>query len=1154
MASKTKIDSTVNSGRSKVTVTTAGVMSAGISRKRIPSTTGGSTPESPVKTRISDGSPAYTSLSTPESSPASLSAKANRLYQEAKTQMEQSGNIKTSIKETVLSNLAGMYEIILRLSESRQTLHAQLEKARAESTATLLKREREHAEQLTKAHKLRTVTSTESPPTIDLINELIENLQDHAKTVVECKQHTIMLTEQLKQTPQNNNLERTYAQAVGSQGILKRHVGTRVVQRNNNRTKPVKAAIVVFDENVEIIESPTLTTENIAVAILKTNEWTMGVISIYMEDYMPIEPYLDNIKAIVRTIGTTKILLGGDSNAWSTWWGSVTEDHRGEALSGTLEELNLQILNIGNEPTFDTIRGGKHYKSHVDITACTLELLGVVNDWRIDKHVTSSDHNAIRFNIKLKRPTQDRQRSTTRIFNTKKANWLLFKEELTNQIKRRNIDKNEINNIVTKKALELMIENYIDGVKKTCEKTISLIKFKNRPKIIWWNEDLEKLKRDMNTKKRRIQCAAPSRKIWVVNEFLLAKGKYEEEVIKAQTESWNNFCTKQDSESMWDSIYRVMAKTTKRYEDQPLVRNGIALSVDESVKWLTETFFPDDREEDDNAEHQLTRLTASKPDSKATDKMDPPFTMAELNYVINTFNPKKAPGPDGLTADICSVVISQEPEVFLNIANKCLQLSHFPIPWKEARVIVIRKPGKDNYLAPKSHRPIGLLSVMGKMLEKMFIRRIIWHLQPQANPRQYGFVPQRSTEDALYDLLKHIRQNLTKKLINVIVSLDIEGAFDSAWWPAIQCRLAEKRCSIGGPTFWNILLDPLLDGLEKRGVYCQAFADDVVLIFSGGTSSVIQDNANNILAYVHEWGVKNKLKFAPHKTKAMIITKKLKYETPHIQMGGTEITLVEEMKLLGLTIDHKLTFQKHVQLVCRKAANIYKQLARTAKIEWGLNPGIIRTIYVAVVEPIILYAAIAWATASEKITIQKQLNVIQRGFAQKMCKTYRTVSLNAALLLSRLLPLDLRVQEAASLYKAKKGEPQERIGYRKIEGRVCFLKAQHPAKEVEITYECLEDTQPETLRKHNIMGDQIYTDGSKIEECVCDSQKEESVEHLLLEYPKYLQDRFKLEMVTNMQPKKENISKLLACKKHRNRFITYCIDIAKDVINRNKTK
>ncbi|CAK1578889.1 unnamed protein product [Parnassius mnemosyne] len=227
--------------------------------------------------------------------------------------------------------------------------------------------------------------------------------------------------------------------------------------------------------------------------------------------------------------------------------------------------------------------------------------------------------------------------------------------------------------------------------------------------------------------------------------------------------------------------------------------------------------------------------------------------------------------------------------------------------------------------------------------------------------------------------------------------------------------------SIGGPTFWNILLDPLLDGLEKRGVYCQAFADDVVLIFSGGTSSVIQDNANNVLAYVHEWGVKNKLKFAPHKTKAMIITKKLKYETPHIQMGGTEITLVEEMKLLGLTIDHKLTFQKHVQLVCRKAANIYKQLARTAKIEWGLNPGIIRTIYVAVVELIILYAASAWATASEKITFQKQLNVIQRGFAQKMCKTYRTVSLNATLLLSRLLPLDLRVQEAASVYKAKKG-------------------------------------------------------------------------------------------------------------------------------------
>ncbi|CAG5019479.1 unnamed protein product [Parnassius apollo] len=216
MASRLKLDNTAGSLKPKTAVTTAGVMSTGTSSKRVPSTTGGNTSVSPTKSRTPDISLAHSSFSTPESSPASLFAKANRLYQEAKTQIEQSGNIKTSIKETVLSNIAGMYEIILRLSESRQTLQVQLEKSRAENAATLLKHEREHAEQLSEARKHSSLPSTAASPPIELMKELIENLRDHTKTVVECQKHTITLTEQLKQPPQNNISERTYAQAVGT--------------------------------------------------------------------------------------------------------------------------------------------------------------------------------------------------------------------------------------------------------------------------------------------------------------------------------------------------------------------------------------------------------------------------------------------------------------------------------------------------------------------------------------------------------------------------------------------------------------------------------------------------------------------------------------------------------------------------------------------------------------------------------------------------------------------------------------------------------------------------------------------------------------------------------------------------------------------------
>lgn len=92
--------------------------------------------------------------------------------------------------------------------------------------------------------------------------------------------------------------------------------------------------------------------------------------------------------------------------------------------------------------------------------------------------------------------------------------------------------------------------------------------------------------------------------------------------------------------------------------------------------------------------------------------------------VLRAQNPKKAPGPDGLTSDICTAAIIRDRGLFLALANKCLALSHFPRAWKVAHVIILRKPDKDNYTSPKSFRPIGLLPVLGKIVEKLIIGRL----------------------------------------------------------------------------------------------------------------------------------------------------------------------------------------------------------------------------------------------------------------------------------------------------------------------------------------------------------------------------------------------------------------------------------------------
>lgn len=908
---------------------------------------------------------------------------------------------------------------------------------------------------------------------------------------------------------------------VGVIGRMSDYRGVRIYQYTGTDNETVKAAIAVFDADIDVIFYPEWTTHNIVVAKLRTRAWEVVVVSFYFEPHPStmeqLGKYLEQLKQIERKFGKY-IIVGGDANAKSTWWGNKVEDNRGELTSGALEEMELQVLNNGDIPTYDCVRGNKLFSSSVDVTACTTELLSLIDGWMVREDMTCSDHNTIIFNLHLKKSKGINIKRTTRIYNSKKANWAHFHEKLDQLLLENNMTISKIQEITYITQLDVKINEYINIIIQACNSSMAKIKSKITLTLPpWWSEQLAALKKKATVRKRRIRCAAPVRREAVVEEYLKAKKEYLLAVQNAEVESWKAFCERQDKEGMWESIYRVIGRTAKRQEDLLLVSQGKTLDPKESAELLAATFYPEDKEEEDNPEHQQIRIAAEQVNCCVHDEIhDPQFTSVELEAAIKSFNPKKAPGSDGLTVDICQHAIERDRELFLSLANKCLELSHFPNAWKEATVVVLRKPGKANYMDPKSYRPIGLLPVMGKVLEKMVVARVKWYVLPKLSPCQFGFMPQRSTEDSLYVLLRYIREKLKQKKIITMISLDIEGAFDSAWWPALRVRLAEVNCpvnirrimdsylrdrkvrvryageesqkntskgcvqgSIGGPILWNLLLDPLLQQIKQRGEYCQAFADDVVLIFDGDTGLEVQRRANAALDCVRQWGVKNKLRFAPHKTNAMVMTRKLKYDTPLLTMGGIEIGMSREIKILGVTIDDQLTFNSHVRNACAKAINVYKQLSRAAKISWGLHPEIIRTIYVAVIEPIILYAASVWAPAVEKLGIQKQLGVVQRGFAQKLCKAYRTVSLHAAIVLAGILPLDLRVQEAAALYEAKRGIPRPELGDREVERMETYASTPHPAEHMALQFTCLEDQ--EQVDAHNDQLIKIYTDGSKID-------------------------------------------------------------------------
>ncbi|GBP79449.1 Putative 115 kDa protein in type-1 retrotransposable element R1DM [Eumeta japonica] len=222
-------------------------------------------------------------------------------------------------------------------------------------------------------------------------------------------------------------------------------------------------------------------------------------------------------------------------------------------------------------------------------------------------------------------------------------------------------------------------------------------------------------------------------------------------------------------------------------------------------------------------------------------------------------------------------------------------------------------------------------------------------------PKQYGFMSQRRSEDALYDLINHVKKAIESKKAVLLISLDKAVAFDNAWRPALKTQLVDKKCpsnlyqmaccvqgSICGPTFWNIIIDSLLQRLTDAKVHYQAFADDVVLAFSSESSSTIENAANKAMQIVTKWGSENKLNLAPQKTQAMVLTKKLKFQNPTIQMADSQINLVEEIRVLGIIIDTRLNFRSHVAAVCKKFIAFDKRLACSAKVTWGLNSKVIR--------------------------------------------------------------------------------------------------------------------------------------------------------------------------------------------------------------------
>ena len=172
----------------------------------------------------------------------------------------------------------------------------------------------------------------------------------------------------------------------------------------------------------------------------------------------------------------------------------------------------------------------------------------------------------------------------------------------------------------------------------------------------------------------------------------------------------------------------------------------------------------------------------------------------------------KATGPDGIPSRIlkeCSAIIAPS---LCSLFNHSLHSGTVPLDWKSANVTPVHKKKKKELAT--NYRPISLLSIISKVLERCVCNRFYDHVRGMINDAQHGFLHGRSCVTQLLTTLHRIGQLLDNNIQTDVIFLDFAKAFDSVDHNILLTKLS--RYGISGNLYsW---FSSYLHGRKQRVV------------------------------------------------------------------------------------------------------------------------------------------------------------------------------------------------------------------------------------------------------------------------------------------------------------------------------------------------
>ena len=173
------------------------------------------------------------------------------------------------------------------------------------------------------------------------------------------------------------------------------------------------------------------------------------------------------------------------------------------------------------------------------------------------------------------------------------------------------------------------------------------------------------------------------------------------------------------------------------------------------------------------------------------------ITENEVEDILKTLDISKASGPDSISPRLLKEAAHVLSYPLCRLFNLSLTTGIYPSDWKCANVSpVFKKDSRSNY---RNYRPISLLSVIGKVMERCVYKHIYNFIVVNniITPNQSGFTPGDSAINQLLYITNEFGRALDAGKEIRVIFCDISKAFDRVWHKGLLKKL--EAIGIKGP-------------------------------------------------------------------------------------------------------------------------------------------------------------------------------------------------------------------------------------------------------------------------------------------------------------------------------------------------------------------